>query len=420
MAFFSIIVVLSAALHYYLWARLIRDTTAPGRWRRVGTIAIAGLGIFATVTFMITRTVAVDAWWLAWPGYTWIGLLFYLLIVLLILEVPRMILAFRWRSRNRKRSRPSASLTTKENTLVTADGQEDADAETPAGESASSGPASLLDRRVFIARAFAATAGITAACTVGYGMYTAFSDLRTVRATVPLRGLHSSASGFRIALVSDTHFGPLIHEEMAARVVRHVNRQQVDMVAIVGDLVDGTIDAVGHKIDGLRHLKSRLGTYFVTGNHEYSSGADSWLERVRELGMTPLLNDRVEIPSGRAAFNLAGVNDIAAPMYDASGPDYDQALSDRDPAHPVVLLAHQPVQVFDAIEHGVDLQLSGHTHGGQTVPFDRITGLQQPVVSGLASMSGTSIFVTRGAGFFGPPVRVGVPPEIAIIELQAR
>ncbi|MFE0153498.1 metallophosphoesterase [Nonomuraea sp. NPDC059007] len=414
--FFGIITLLAVSIHLYLWARLVRSTTRPGRWRRAGGMTIAGLGIVGVVGFMVTRTVGVDAWWLAWAGYVWIALMFYLLLSLLVLEVPRAALLMWWRrsTKTEVARTPSPAL------VATPRREPDEHAETPL-RTPDGLDALKLDepgRRLFLARACALAACGAAAGFVGYGMSAAFGDLRTVRVTVPIRGLDPRLSGFRIAAVSDTHFGPFLHRELAERIVARVNREQPDMVAILGDLADGTVAEIGRAAEPLRALTSRQGTYFVTGNHDYSSGADEWVDQVRYLGMRPLLNERVEIASGGAAFDLAGVTDVMAPMYDHAGPDFAAALGGRDPARPVILLAHQPVQVHAAIRHGVDLQLSGHTHGGQTVPFDRLVGLQQPVLAGLARKESTSIFVTRGAGFFGPPVRAGVPPEIAIIELQ--
>jgi predicted MPP superfamily phosphohydrolase len=161
-------------------------------------------------------------------------------------------------------------------------------------------------------------------------------------------------------------------------------------------------------------LRSRRGSYFVTGNHEYFSGFREWIAEVESFGLTVLRNNRVAVDG----IDLAGVNDVTGSAYD-DGPDYARALADRDPAKPVVLMAHQPIQVHEAQRHRVDLQLSGHTHGGQIVPFSYLVGLQQPVVAGYARFGETQLYVSRGAGFWGPPVRVGAPPDITLIELRS-
>ncbi|GAB3826483.1 hypothetical protein GCM10027610_008210 [Dactylosporangium cerinum] len=186
-------------------------------------------------------------------------------------------------------------------------------------------------------------------------------------------------------------------------------------MAMVGDLVDGTVDDLGPAVEPLRGLRSRRGVYFVTGNHEYFSGHEDWIEHVGALGLRVLRNARVEIDG----LDLAGVNDATGGSV-GDPPDYDLALAGRDPARPVVLLAHQPVQAHEAAKRGVDLQLSGHTHGGQLWPFHYVTRISQPVISGLGEVGGMPVYVTNGAGFWGPPVRVGAAPDVTLVELRAR
>ncbi|MBB4751691.1 putative MPP superfamily phosphohydrolase [Actinoplanes lobatus] len=154
------------------------------------------------------------------------------------------------------------------------------------------------------------------------------------------------------------------------------------------------------------------------GLHEYYVGAENWTEAAAELDLRVLRNERVEIAHGGGAIDLAGVNDITGAQY-AHPPDYERTLAGRDQSRPVVLMAHQPVAVHDAAPYGVDLQLSGHTHGGQMFPFDYLVGLQQPVVSGFGEVDGTPVYVTNGAGFWGPPVRVGADPDITLLTLRS-
>lgn len=152
----------------------------------------------------------------------------------------------------------------------------------------------------------------------------------------------------------------------------------------------------------------------MTGNHEYFSGAQQWVDHVRELGLTPLENARRPLPY----FDLAGVNDIAG-ENEGHGPDFGAALGDRDRARTAVLLAHQPVVIHDAVKHGVDLQLSGHTHGGQLWPGNYLAELANPTVAGLERYGDTQLYVSRGAGAWGPPVRVGAPSDITVVELAS-
>jgi predicted MPP superfamily phosphohydrolase len=263
-------------------------------------------------------------------------------------------------------------------------------------------------------------AGLTAVGTTGYGMTIALGAPVVERVPIALRGLGRPLDGYRIALISDIHLGPTLGRAHAERLVRTINDLRADLVAITGDLADGSVDELGRACQPLQDLRSTHGTFFVTGNHEYYTGdLSNWLDALRVWGVNLLLNSRVEITRGAAALDLAGVNDPTGGWYD-DGPDFARAVGDRDPSRPVVLLSHQPVQVKHARRHGVDLQLSGHTHGGQMCPFNLLVPLQQPVVAGRSRFGDTELYVTRGAGFWGPPVRVGAEPEVTLVELRAR
>ncbi|MHC8562002.1 metallophosphoesterase [Streptomyces albidoflavus] len=251
--------------------------------------------------------------------------------------------------------------------------------------------------------------------TVGAGTYGVLRGPRLKHVTVPLAKLPRAAHGYRIAVVSDVHLGPILGRGHAQRIVDTVNSAQPDLIAVVGDLVDGSVAELGHAAEPLAQLRARDGSYFVTGNHEYFSGAAEWVDHVRELGLRPLENARVE----KAGFDLAGVNDVAGESY-GQGPDFVRALGDRDRSRASVLLAHQPIVIDEAVEHGVDLQLSGHTHGGQLWPGNLIAGLANPTVEGLERYGDTQLYVSRGAGAWGPPVRVGAPSDITIVQLAAK
>jgi predicted MPP superfamily phosphohydrolase len=271
---------------------------------------------------------------------------------------------------------------------------------------------------LLLARGAAIFAGLTATGVVSYGVRTALGPPSLDRVRIPLAKLPRAMDGLRIALVSDIHLGPLAGRAHTERIVSAINGLDADLVAVVGDLVDGTVAELGSAAAPLRELRSRHGAFFVTGNHEYFSGAAEWVEEVDRLGLRVLRNDRVEVAARGGVLDLAGVNDVTGGNQ-GDPPDYDRALGGRDTSRPVVLLAHQPVQVHEAARRGVDLQLSGHTHGGQMVPFNLVVGLQQPVVSGRGTIDGTQLYVTNGAGFWGPPVRVGAPPQVTLVELKS-
>jgi uncharacterized protein len=294
-------------------------------------------------------------------------------------------------------------------------GAPDAVVETPGGtpEEQPADPG----RRLFIARSLAVAGGVATAGVVGFGTTQALGDPVVKRVPVTLGKLDQRLSGYRIAVVSDIHLGPLLGRGHTERIVRMINEQEVDLVAVVGDLVDGTVAELGEAAAPLRDLVSTHGSFFVTGNHEYYSGVEPWLAELERLGVAPLRNERLRIERAGASFDLAGVNDVTGEAF-RDGPDFARALDGRDTSTPVVLLAHQPVQVHQAAKHGVDLQLSGHTHGGQMFPFHLAVGLQQPVRSGLATVDGTQVYTSNGAGFWGPPVRVGAAPDITVVELR--
>lgn len=283
-----------------------------------------------------------------------------------------------------------------------------------AGKGGAGGGALAVSRRLFVARTVAAAATSVAAGTVGYGAYTVLRGPRLKRITVPLAKLPRRAHGFRIAVVSDMHLGPILGRSHTQRVVETINRTHPDLIAVVGDLVDGSVADLGPAVEPLRRLSARYGSYFVTGNHEYYSGAAEWVDHVRELGLRPLENQRTEL----SGFDLAGVNDVAGES-EGHGPDFDKALGDRDPARASVLLAHQPVVIHDAVKAGVDLQLSGHTHGGQLWPGTYLAELANPTAAGLDRYGDTQLYVSRGAGAWGPPVRVGAPPDVTVVELAS-
>lgn len=384
--------VLVALLHLYLWRRLVRDTTRPGRARRTLTFVLATLVVVLVVALTLgTRIEPSIARWFAWPGYLWLAVFFYLLQILLVLEIPRLLLR-RW-----VRADPAAGPS--------------------AGSLAEEPQRAGMSRRLLLSRGTAAVAGAASVGLVGYGTTVAMSPARIVRVPIGLRRLDPRAAGFRIAVVSDIHLGPLLGRDFAQRVVDQVNAERPDAVAIVGDLVDGTVEHLAEAAEPLRDLRSAHGTFFVTGNHEYYAGYAEWVEHVRALGVRPLRNERVPITHNGGTFDLAGVNDATADQWEDDA-DVGKALLGRDPERAVVLLAHQPVSVDEAVAHDVDLQLSGHTHGGQITPFDLAVTLQQGAVAGLSQVDRTKLYVTRGAGFWGPPTRVGAPPDISIVELH--
>ncbi|MET0700058.1 MAG: metallophosphoesterase [Mycobacterium sp.] len=384
--FIVIVSALLGLMHLYLWKRLIKDTTAPGRTRRLLTAALVALMLLLVAALVLPRVIGpTESTWFAWPGYLWFAVVVYLFLILLLLEPVRLALR-RW-------------VTPK-----------------PADVEVSS---AAVNRRVFLARTTAVAAGAASVGLVGFGAATALGPPDLLRVPVRLPRLAPSFDGFRIAVVSDIHLGPLSGRAHTERIVRMINETEPDLVAIVGDLVDGTVEQLGPAAEPLQDLVSREGSFFVTGNHEYFvDDTLEWLEELERFGVHPLRNENTAIRRGAGAFTLAGVNDLSGAKK-SDPPDFDRALAGRAPSGPTVLLAHQPVQVEQAAARGVDLQLSGHTHGGQMWPFHYIVRAVQPSLAGLSAVGDTQLYVTRGAGFWGPPVRIGAPPDITVLTLQS-
>lgn len=406
------VLALFAALHRYLWRRLVRDVSAPRGWyRRIGTVLAFVLPLTSLGALIGGRALPLAGErWLAWPGYLWLAVLIYLTFALLVGEAVRPLLR-RALDRRAARTAPEEAVLVAVPATATAPAPEATATAPPAVPAATDEPAAAT-RRQFVARTVAVAAGAAAAGTVGYGTYGVLRGPRLKNVTVPLAKLPARADGYRIAVVSDIHLGPILGRAHTQRIVDTINGARPDLVAIVGDLVDGTVADLGPAAEPLAQLRARHGSFFVTGNHEYFSGAAPWVDFVRELGVHPLENARVELPG----FDLAGVNDISGADHHAA-PDYGKALGDRDRTRAAVLLAHQPVMIHEAVKHGVDLQLSGHTHGGQLWPGNYIAELANPTVAGLDRYGDTQLYVTRGAGAWGPPVRVGAPSDITIVKL---
>ncbi|MFF4492732.1 metallophosphoesterase [Streptomyces sp. NPDC001546] len=468
------VIALLGLVHRWLWVRLVRDTTRTGgAARRAGTVLAFALPVLSLAAVVGGHAGA--PFWLqrvvAWPGFLWLAVLLYLTLAMLLAE-PARRLWLRRLTRTTAEAAPAPVGATGRRPVAPGSGAQPPSREeavagapprapdaavgvpaAPAGQAAggpqaapaSGGPQAApasggpdaalapggpeaasapgapqaaadrgLPRRVFVARVLGGAAVAAAGVTVGGGAYGVLRGPRVKRVRVPLARLPRAAHGFRIAVVSDVHLGPILGRAHTRRVVETVNRTQPDLIAVVGDLVDGSVHDLGPAAEPLRELRARHGSFFVTGNHEYFSGAQQWVDHVRELGLVPLENARRELPH----FDLAGVNDVQGEK-EGKGPDFQAALGDRDRSRTSVLLAHQPVVIHDAVRHGVDLQLSGHTHGGQLWPGNYVAELANPTVAGLERYGDTQLYVSRGAGAWGPPVRVGAPSDITVVELAS-
>lgn len=367
---------LSLGIHYYLFVRLVRDAGLTGGARTLvrSLIIVGGLSIMAAMMLMRgPRWVSTP---LSWAAFVWMGIMFFLLVALLFGDAMKVVLFVA----DKVRSAPPDP-----------------------------------ERRAFIGRALAASASLFAFGMSAAGMKSALSQVAVKRVEVTLAKLPASAKGYRIVQLTDIHVGPMIGKELIDDLVARVNALSPDLVAITGDLVDGSVQEIGAAVRPLGDIKAKDGVFFVTGNHEYYSGADEWIAFLAGLGIKTLRNERIALPRG---FDLAGVDDASA-TGKGHGEDMEKALGDRDKSRAVVLLAHQPRQVERAAQHGVDLQLSGHTHGGQIFPWGYLVRLQQrSFLRGLMNLGDTQVYVSCGTGYWGPPMRVGSPAEITELVLS--
>jgi uncharacterized protein len=367
--------------HFYIWLRLVHDPRLP----LAAYVALSGWFLLAWLGLPLTfilgrRSSARTALLLAWPGYVWLGTLFLLLVAVLGVDALRGLLAL-------------------------ASAVSGAEAASDAG------------RQLARVRAWAALA---AGLGVGAALVSLWLGRRVVvkRVEVPLARLPAALHGTSIVQLSDVHIGPTLGRRFLERVVDKVNALQPDVIVITGDLVDGSVERLGPAVATLARLRARHGVFFVTGNHEYYSGADAWCAFLTGLGVRVLRNERVAIGAGDQTFDLAGVDDFSAHHFGGDhGADLSRALAGRDPARELILLAHQPRAVVDAERAGVGLQISGHTHGGQIWPFNYLVRLQQPVTSGLERFGRSLIYVSNGTGYWGPPMRLGSPAEITQLVL---
>jgi hypothetical protein len=365
--------------HYYLWARLVRDTELPDPWRAVATAILIGMAVLMPVTMALGRVLGQSWRPVSLVAFTWMGLAFLLFFALLAGDAVRLVA---W----------AAGFTR---------GAEEA----------------IGDRRLLLSRLVGGAAALVGLGATATGVAAAFAPILE-RVRVPLARLPASLSGLRIVQISDVHVGTTINKEHISRLVDQMNALVPDVVVITGDLVDGSVSTLAEHVAPLARLTSKHGVFFVTGNHEYYSGAVEWVAHLATLGVRVLRNERVSIGDEHGSFDLAGVDDYSARgLAEGHGHDMNKAMADRDPTREVVLLAHQPRSIHEAAKHGVGLQLSGHTHGGQIFPWKFLVKLQQPFVAGLDRLGSTYIYTSRGTFFWGPPVRVGAPAEVTEITL---
>ncbi len=376
-AFVGVLLAVLVGGHLYLAQRLVWSPVLGEPWRVLALAVLTGGALSLLLQPIAERVLSPRVGrWIAWPASLWMGAAFYLFVAAVVSDGLAALMG----------------------------------AMTPG--MSSPGTAARAEAILIVGLALA-------------GLWRGARELRAgpqvTRLTVQIANWPAALDGFRIVQISDVHIGPILDRRFAAEVTARVNALTPDLIAVTGDLVDGDVRRIGDEVAPFAALRATNGVYFVTGNHDYYSGVDPWVARVTALGFRPLRNQRVTIGSGVAVFDLAGVEDHHAHLVSAAyRSDLAVALADRDPTRPLVLLAHDPLTFKEAATRGVDLQLSGHTHGGQIWPFRYIVRLSTPFVAGYYRRGTSQLYVSRGTGFWGPALRVFAPAEIVEITIVSR
>jgi predicted MPP superfamily phosphohydrolase len=378
LSFLTVVLSVAVGGHLYVANRLVLDAAWHEPWRTAG-LALVWAGFASLLLQPVGERLLPQPWSraIAWPASLWMGFAFLLLVT-----------------------------TAASDAALWAAGS-------PALADAGGEGNGAARARALAVIGLAALAGAV-------GLRTALRPPAVKRVEIALARWPRALDGFRIVQISDLHVGPILGRAFAEQVVARVNELSPDLIAVTGDLVDGSAELLREQVAPFADLRAPAGAFFVTGNHDCYSGAEAWVERARELGLRVLRNERVEVERGGARFDLAGVEDHHAHWLPGGlAEDLDAALEGRDRERPVVLLAHDPATFRGACERGVDLQLSGHTHGGQIWPFVWAVRLAVRWVAGLYVRSGSTLYVSRGTGFWGPPMRLFAPAEITEIVLRS-
>ena len=373
-----ILFTIAAGLHAYFWKCFIRDTGFSARRVRTAAVALVLVTVLVPASFLLRRHLSQPLDTVLYLVLiSWLAIVFFLVCLRFIAGVIPVSFRLAHFLKRRKDIDPS--------------------------------------RRLFLSQALAVGTLSVGFGGLVHGVRKSYEDPEIREVEIKLDRLPPGAQGLTIAQLTDLHVAPWTQDDFVGHLVERTNALRPDIAVVTGDVVDGGVREIGPLVAALGKLRARYGVYFVTGNHEYYVGVHPWMKEMEKMGLIPLINRGVILAG---SVYLAGIPDTSARWVPgAVRPDVSVAMSSRPEDLPAILLAHQPREIDSAVAGGVDLQLSGHTHGGQVWPFGMIVMSMQPYLSGLHRRGPTQIYVTRGAGSWGPPIRIGAPSEIARIVL---
>lgn len=391
--FFSLWFSVLGAAYFYVGKRLIKPVRFEKRKKRLAWFVIVIWWLTPIVPFILffsgVQNTLIDL--LTWTGYIALGL-FSLVFTFVLLRDILLGIALIVRKLSSLVRRASIST---QNTDVF-----------------------NTERRRFLVHS--TNMGIAGGAVVlaGYGLYESHRRADIEEVEIPLANLPTEFEGFRIVQFTDIHVGPTIKRRFVEGVAQQLSDLKADCIVFTGDLVDGSVPWLRDDVAPLKDLSAPHGKFFVTGNHEYYSGVMPWIEEADRLGFTVLMNEHRILERGNGRVVLAGVTDYGAGDFFPNQTSSPAAALANAPTGLVrILLAHQPRSIFEAVKAGIDLQISGHTHGGQFFPWNHLATLNQPYIKGLHKHENTWVYVSRGTGYWGPPLRLGIPPEISVVKL---
>jgi len=390
--FGSVVTLVFGSWHFYLWLRLIRDPQLPVAVARLLTALLIAAALLVPLAMMFTIVFPSPIGRsTVYAAYLWLGFSFFLLAAtgtgdLLRLSIDGGVHVASW-------------LTKKE---------------------FAAGLVAVLHGVAF-GRALAATAALLALTAATSGAWQVRQPVPIKEVAVAIAGLPAKMNGLTLVQLTDLHVGAPLIRPFVQQVVDRTNALSPDVIVITGDLIDGPVAVLADQVAPIFELRARHGVFFITGNHEYYSGVAEWTAYLREHGIRVLENERVAIDAEPGVgIDLVGVPDLEARRFEGSAkPDLAAALAGRDRGRPAILLAHHPRQFDEAAAAGIALQLSGHTHGGQIFPFGGVVALAEKYLAGLYRRDDAQLYVSRGTGVWGPPMRLFAPAEITRIVLTA-